>query len=450
MLLRRWAPLAAAVSVLAVAVTVSAVAGQRPASGPPVLRLASTDRAAADGASTRAAGGSAYQLVGPLPAGPADARTHPLPVGAAEEYDVLRLAQVLAVSERPRRVERAWQAGSLRVEDTAGQPWSLGGGCGGPDAVVSSDGAAAGCASPGSPQPASPQPRVDLGSARRAADAALAALGLRDVDRSVERAGRHAFVAADPRVAGLPTFGFGTRLELDPNGAVVGGAGYLARPTDGASYPLVSAKAAFAALPELPRPLMACPIGTPCPEPAPSHVTGARLGLALTALTDGQATLLPAWLFTVQGWSTPLAAPAVEPGFLTRPPTAPPSEHPAPTEPGPTGRAMLAFDSAFPADDPRTVIVQYGNSSGCPHQAVTHAVKESADSVVVLLEADAQPGERACTSDYRQMLVTVRLRSPLDSRTVVDGSRGTPVPVDRSCARPMGGPPVPKRTVCQD
>lgn len=456
-MLRRWAPLAAAVSVLAVAVTVSAVVGQRPASGPPVLRLASTGgtgAADAGGASTRAVSGSAFRLVGPLPAGPADARTHPLPAGAAAEPDVRRLAQVLAVSERPRRVDRAWQAGTLRVEDTAGQPWSLGGGCGGPDTVVSSDGASTGCASPGSPQPTSPQPRVDLGSARRAAGVVLAALGLHDSELSVEPAGQLAFVAADPRVAGLPTSGFRTRIELDASGAVLGGNGYLARPTDGASYPLVTAKAAFDALPELPRPRMACPIATPCPEPPPAQVTGAQLGLALTALTDGRATLLPAWLFSVQNWPTPLATPAVEPRFLTLPTTAPsatapPSDQPSPSN-RPTSRAMLSFDSAFPGDDPKTVIVQYGDSSGCPHQAVTHAVKESAESVVVLLEADAQPAERACTLDYRQMLVTVRLLSPLGSRTVVDGSRGTPVPVDRSCARPMGDPPVPRGTVCRD
>ena len=128
---------------------------------------------------------------------------------------------------------------------------------------------------------------------------------------------------ADPRVAGLPTSGYATQLQIDADGKVVGGGGYLGKPTDAASYPLVSAKEAFDALPELPRPMFACLNAKDCPAPEPAKVTGAELGLQLTALADDEASLLPAWLFTVTGWPAPLAQPAIEPRFLTFPSAEP-------------------------------------------------------------------------------------------------------------------------------
>ena len=106
-------------------------------------------------------------------------------------------------------------------------------------------------------------------------------------------------------------------------------------------------------------------------------------------------------------------------------------------------RASFGFDAAFPSDDPNVVIVQYGDSGSCPHANVTHVAKESSDSIVVVLEGDAMSTKQACTDDYRQMLVTVKLAAPLGDRKVIDGSRGTPVTVDRTCARPMGQPSPP-------
>src|SRR4051812_6392877 len=142
--MRRWAPLAAALSVIAVAVAVSLVFGHSPGD-PPRLRLASggSDSGVAAGAPMMAdkqgAAGSSFQLVGPLPSGPDEARAHPLPRGAAAEDAVRRLASALGISDAPRRVERGWQAGILRVRDDAGNPWSMYGGlvCG-PDVPVSS------------------------------------------------------------------------------------------------------------------------------------------------------------------------------------------------------------------------------------------------------------------------------------------------------------------------
>jgi hypothetical protein len=480
--LRRWAPLAAAVSVVAIVVAVSLVF-RSSATSPPPLRLAAasgTDSAASAAVPAQgklAAGGSSFVLAGTLPTGPSEARAHILPRGAASAEEVRRLAGALGVTTTPQRVQAAWQAGALRVEDAAGHPWSLSG-CG-PDVPVSSDGTAGECiagyggtgnvsvgsgsatvssgsvgpgaggVAPTPPMP-SPLPPVDVLAARHAADLMLRDLGLADADVSVEPAGDRAFVRADPRVAGLPTSGYATQLEIDATGKIVGGGGYLGRPTDGPSYPLVSAKAAFDALPELPRPMFACPSTQNCPQPAPAKVTGAELGLQLTALADNEASLLPAWLFTVTDWPAPLAQPAIEPRFLTFPsaePVPPASDQPAPGEPAPApsaARSAFSFDTVFPTDDPKTVIVQYGDSGSCPHTHVTHLAKESADSVVVFLEGDTQPADQACTADYRQALVSVGLQAPLGNRTVIDAATGKPVTVDHSCGRPMGEPVPPK------
>ena len=134
------------------------------------------------------------------------------------------------------------------------------------------------------------------------------------------------------------------------------------------------------------------------------------------------------------------APPPPPPSASAAPPPPPP---PPPPSPGP-GRAALPFDAAYGTDDPNEVIVQYGDSSSCPHENVTKAVRESTDTVVVALTADAQQPERACTADYRQMLVPVALARPLGTRRVLDAATGKEVEVDRSCSRPFQNPPPPR------
>jgi hypothetical protein len=529
--MRRWAPVAAALSVIAVVVAVSLVFGRGPGGDPPPLRLAAgagTDTTMAADApmatsGKRAAGGSSFELTGQLPSGPDEARAHPLPREAADEDAVRRLADALGIKDAPRRVERAWQAGILRVEDVAGNPWSMYVGCG-PDQPVSSDGAVSICSSgpiavgggssgssgsassgsassgsassgsattpnttmpdapaipPPAPEPAPaispcpdnarcakpplvtpvlpPPPSIaaaDIEAARRAAEVVLDKLGLSDADVSANGAGERVFVQAEPRVSGLRTWGYATGLEIDAENQVVGGNGYLGRPETGASYPLISAKEAFDDLPEMPRTLMACAPNADCPQPVPAKVTGAELGLQLTALADDEAALLPAWLFTVEDWPMPLAQPAIEPRFLQLPKDEPVKVDPGLVDPVPPAppvqvdpagpRSSFGFDAVFPTDEPNVIVVQYGDSGSCPHTTVEPVVKEGADSIVVLLEGDTQSTKQACTDDYRQQLVTLKLEAPLGDRTVIDGSRGEPVAVDRTCARPMGQPPAPK------
>lgn len=126
------------------------------------------------------------------------------------------------------------------------------------------------------------------------------------------------------------------------------------------------------------------------------------------------------------------------------PPEDAPAVAPSAPPPSPVARSSFSFDAAYGTDEPNEVVVQYGDSSSCPHTNVRHTVRESPDRVVVTLEADAMDPGRACTADYRQRLVPVRLQQPLGDRVLVDGSRDEPVAVDRSCNRPFGNPPPPK------
>lgn len=173
----------------------------------------------------------------------------------------------------------------------------------------------------------------------------------------------------------------------------------------------------------------------PLPTPTPVRATAPTTAPAPPA-ADPDAP--------VSSDDEPTAAPSTAPRRTAAPAPAP-STLPTPG-PAPSGaaRTSFGFDAAYGTDEPDEVVVQYGDSSSCPHVDVTHAVRESAERVVVTLEADAADPGRACTADYRQMLVPVRLAQPLGDRVLVDGHRGEAVPVDRSCSRPFGNPPPPR------
>lgn len=191
------------------------------------------------------------------------------------------------------------------------------------------------------------------------------------------------------------------------------------------------------------------------PPPASEPATPGPVASPSAEPSKGTTTATP----PAQVAPTPgsASAPATEPRPPDRSPAAPPATTspapaPAPRSPLPppassppgAARAAFSFDAAYGTDEPYEVVVQYGDSSSCPHENVRYAVRETADRVVVTLEADAMSPERACTADYRQMLVPIRLAQPMGDRVLVDGSRGEPVPVDRSCQRVFADPPPPK------
>ncbi len=316
-----------------------------------------------------------------------------------------------------------------------------------------------------SPPPPFPQKTPSQDAVRAAAAPVLEAVGLQDETARVTVYAGGGSVAVDPVVGGLDALGWTTLIAVNQDAKVVSGSGWLSSPDKADSYPLISARAAFEALAPMAR-ILSCEM-TPdggCKEPAPIDITGAHLGLTVAQLADGGQVLLPAWLFDILGSPDPVAGVAVEPKYLgtgtdpgteptapgtdpgtpVEPPSSgeppPPAQPPSSTEPKPTRsppsstepkptRSPLAFDSAYRAKTANAVLVQYGDSSSCAHTGVTHAVKESADSVVVLLEADTMEPLRACTEDYRPVQVEVALQAPLGDRTVIDGSNGREVPL---------------------
>jgi outer membrane biosynthesis protein TonB len=207
-----------------------------------------------------------------------------------------------------------------------------------------------------------------------------------------------------------------------------------------ATLPAPTAQTSSQAQPEAPE-------GTGTPREEPSRKASATADPDTPTSNEDEPT--PAPDAPQPGRSAkPTAAPAPAPTASAAPapkPTRTATAAPAPTATASgAARRPFAFDAAYGTDEPYEVVVQYGDSSSCPHARVTHAVRESAEQVVVTLEADAQDQERACTTDYRQMLVPVRLKQPLGDRVLIDGSRDQQVEVDRSCNRPFDNPPPPK------
>lgn len=469
---RRRAVLATVVAVLLV-VGGAALLGQAGRSGPPdVLHLAATASAKADAALApgTTTGGSGYELVGTLPTEHPDTPAYTV-TSRAGATAVSRLAEALGAGT-PVREGDGWRSDKGLVVNADGSWWWSA--CA--DGTVSSDGVSTRCATAGGtgtvtpgvataepgdtgggapgatagsappveptvgplPKPTaepvpmpSPAPTADEDTVLTSSGPVFAAVGLDVGNARVD--GSTAVV--DPVVGGLPTYGVSTRVAVAADGTLTDAAGWLVATARGDSYPVLTARQAFDTLPPLPRPAIACPVGPSgegCPEPQPVQVTGARLGLALYPLADGGQVLVPAWLFAVKDWTEPVVGIAVEAKYLdtgTEPTTRPtPGTTDEPAPPPSTVREQFSFDRASRASDANAVTVQYGDSGTCPHENVTEAVKESSDTVVVLLEADPPPSG-PCTSDYKIVNRVVKLQAPLGTRTVVDGATGKPVPL---------------------
>jgi hypothetical protein len=351
---RRLVPPLVAVTVLAVLLGGGSLLRARShdaASGsgaPTVLRLADYQRPSAVTPAD-----DLFRLSGKLPDGPADAAVRRLT--APDGSDVERLAKALGLRGALTRAggasTYATSSASLRVQDGPGGQWQYVSG-------VASDGAVA-C-----PGPTPARPKIDdqgltlscnvtepvapdatsthpsgvpsagassslavttAAAARAAARPVLEAAGI-DPDSATARAGQ-GFVVADPTVDALPTHGLTTTVRVTGT-RVSSAGGYLGAPQAGATYPVISARAAWQQLQRLPlaRPLIAC--AEPQPDDSdpmtcggPITVTGARFGLSLHQ-ENGQPLLVPSWLFDVRGSGNALAIVAVDPRYLASPPAA--------------------------------------------------------------------------------------------------------------------------------
>jgi hypothetical protein len=240
-------------------------------------------------------------------------------------------------------------------------------------------------------------------------------------------------LSVDPVVAGAPTTGWSTTVSVSTLGLIVSGSGWLGGSSAGPAYPLISAPAAFALLPQQPVPLVAiaCPAHGACPGSTPRVVTGARLGLSLEHEADGTALLVPAWLFTVRGSDQPVAQVAVAPQYLAAPPPGPvatnrvgtmPGGPPASSVPGPAAPSDPRPSSYTTSSDGRTLTVEFGVGV-CPPAMYAASAKEFDLTVVVTVTAtgrERQPASTACIDLARIEHASVHLTSPLAGRTVRD------------------------------
>ncbi|MFE2424928.1 hypothetical protein [Streptomyces hokutonensis] len=145
-------------------------------------------------------------------------------------------------------------------------------------------------------------------------------------------------------------------------------------------------------------------------------VVGAKLGTMTLATTRGPATV-PAWLFTLQGYTSPLKRAAVNP---STPPQSPikPAHNFSDSQLAPLGRLLQV------AGDGRslTVIAYHGACDAGPSVEVL----ETGGSVV-LSAAIKNPDEGDCSAQSREKQVTVKLVQPMGDRVLLDASTGAPV-----------------------
>jgi hypothetical protein len=146
-------------------------------------------------------------------------------------------------------------------------------------------------------------------------------------------------------------------------------------------------------------------------------VTGARLGTTTIATSRGTATV-PAWLFTLESYDTPLKRVAVTSSKLPRLPIGQARQ-------GAAGGLRSVPRLAGTAADGRSITVKATHGS-CDDGPVVKAL-ETGESVVLYASiAGAKSGP--CPADMIEQSVKVELSKPLGDRLLLDALTGRPVP----------------------
>ncbi|MER5787607.1 hypothetical protein [Streptomyces sp. NPDC001980] len=146
-------------------------------------------------------------------------------------------------------------------------------------------------------------------------------------------------------------------------------------------------------------------------------VTGAKLGTTAIATSRGTATV-PAWLFTLDGYDSPLKRVAV---IASKPPESPV----APVREGDAGGLRGLTRLAGTAADGRSVTVR-ATHGGCDDGPVVKALET--DESVVLYASVKGARSGPCTAELLEQDVEVELRGPLGERVLLDALTGRPVP----------------------
>jgi hypothetical protein len=149
-------------------------------------------------------------------------------------------------------------------------------------------------------------------------------------------------------------------------------------------------------------------------------VTGAKLGEMTLTTSRGPATV-PAWLFTLEGYDTPLKRVALSPSKLPEPPIGPAAQSPSDD--------LWHLDHLVEvAADGRTVTVA-AHHGACDDGPAVDVLET--DGSVVLAASIVGTKEGPCTSQLLSQDVTVKLDRPLGDRILLDAFTGRPAPYGR-------------------
>ncbi|MER7723805.1 hypothetical protein [Streptomyces sp. NPDC096323] len=388
-----------------------------------------------------------YRASGALPDGPDKAAVQRA-TGTVSASEVARLAKALGVQGTPQAEGTSWKVGSdgdgsgplLRVTKQAPGTWTFARyGSGGTDNCESTTVCSSKPVRPGvSGNPVSEK------VAKAAAVPVLKAVGQDDAALDARQLmGSVRVVNADPVVAGLPTYGWTTGVQVGPEGEVVGGSGQLKGLEKGAEYPVIGAGEALKQL-NAAQPSRGGDIGG-CASPAPLEdgvkssgmSCGKRTGAEPTTTTvtvdkatfglaaryvDGKQLLVPSWIFTVRpgagGTGDTVTQVAVDPAYLAK---ETPSEK-TPDGGGTTksGRTVLSYSA-----DGRTLSVTFW---GGVCSTYTASASEEGSAVRVSVTESKPEKGKVCIMIAKELTRTVTLDQPLGERNVVDAASGTVVP----------------------
>jgi len=146
-------------------------------------------------------------------------------------------------------------------------------------------------------------------------------------------------------------------------------------------------------------------------------VTGAKLGEMTLVTSRGPATV-PAWLFTLDGYNTPLKRVALSPSKLPKPPIKPAGNLPTDVL-APLERLVEV------AGNGRSVIVVASHGS-CDDGPAVHVLETGGSVVLSASVVGSKDGP--CTDELRGEKVTVKLDRPIGDRVLLDAFTGRPVP----------------------
>ncbi|MCQ6252536.1 hypothetical protein [Streptomyces malaysiensis] len=405
--------------------------------------------------------GGRYVVTGELPDGPDEAPVY-LTDPKVTEADVARLAKALDVSGSPRADHGYWKVGgtpdaggpTLRVSRTGPGSWSYSRyGAPGDTSCVHPDGKKPDGKHSDRAARADRTARTDKGDgtdeadkscpsyregdrrgdngaaegrdkavseakAERAAEPVLEALGLSDAKLDASGLyGAVRMVNADPKVGDLPTYGWGTNLQVGSDGQLVGGSGTLSKPKEDDTYPLIGAEQALQRL----------NARTAKGDGTPDKVTVRKVTFGLAShMVDGRRALVPSWIFETKPTGTNRVAvtlpyPAVKPEYIKK------AEQPGHSPSAPPGKGTSKPDdiTSYTVDG-KTLTVRFWGGV-CNTYSVS--AKETSERVTLELKSKPTHPGRACILIAKQLDRKVTLKEPLDGRKVVDGSTGETVPL---------------------